>query len=308
MTRSPEENKGRLCLLLALLLSCCGCGADPGGGPLREAEQVPDPSVTYFSGPVPRNIAHRGGRGLFPENTLYAFEHALALDVQILETDAWRTRDGHVVLLHDAEVDRTTDGQGPVTGMTLDQVRALDAAYWFTRDNGETYPLRGQGITIPTLEEAFSRFPNARFCIEIKQASPPIEPDVLRLVEAHGMTEKVCLGSFHDPVLQEVRRLNPDVCTGSSLPEILLFTFLPRDLLDTIPVAADVHQIPEEELGIPVLTPEFLDRARERDMEVHVWTLNDPADMERVLGMGVQGIITDYPDRLNEIIEASRSR
>ncbi len=309
MNRSRAEKGLWLCLLTFLLLWGCGGGEeDPrDGDPPAEGSVSPTP-VTYFSGPIPRNIAHRGGKGLFPENTLYAFEHALDMNVQILETDAWRTLDGHVVLHHDLEVDRTTDGHGPILEMTLAEVKNLDAAYWFSSDGGETYPLRGQGITIPTLEEAFSRFPDARFCIEIKQASPPIERDVLSLIEGHGMTEKVCVGSFHDPVIQEVRNLNPDICTGSALVEILLFSFLPEDLLDQVSVEATVHQIPEEELDIPVLTPEFLARARERDMEVHVWTINNPADMERILGMGAQGIITDYPDRLNEIIESSRSR
>jgi len=283
----------------AACLLAWGCADGP-----EPAAPTPQP-VTYFSGPVPRNIAHRGGRGLFPENTLHAFEHALATGAQILETDAWLTRDGHVVLHHDATVDRTTDGHGPIQGLSLAEVKALDAAYWFSPDGGETYPLRGQGITVPTLDEVFARLPGARFCIEIKQASPPMEREVLSVIQAHGMNERVCLGSFHDPVLREVRRLCPAVCTGSSLAEILLFAFLPRELLDAIPVAAAVHQIPEEEAGIAVLTPEFLDRARERGMEVHVWTINDPADMERILAMGAQGIITDYPDRLNEILHAS---
>ena len=292
-----------VCLFTCMILPCCGNDWN-----VPEADALPSHTVTFFSGSIPRNIAHRGGRGLFPENTLYAFEHALAMNVQILETDAWLTLDGHVVLSHDASVDRTTEGHGLIMEMTLDEVKSLDAAYWFSRDGGQTYPLRGQDITIPTLEEAFQRFPDARFSIEIKQASPPMVEDTLSLIEEYGMSEKVCVGSFHDPVIQEVRRLKPDMCTGAALMEILLFTLLPRELLDQISIPAQVFEIPEEEIGIPILTQEFIDRARDRDMEVHVWTINDPADMRRILDMGVQGIITDYPDRLNRVIGAFKAR
>ncbi len=293
-----------LFVIAFLLLPGCGDGEEAS----RSGRDPAPPPVTYFSGPVPRNIAHRGGRGLFPENTLYAFEHALALNVQILETDAWRTRDGHVVLLHDADVDRTTNGRGPVKEMTLDEVRGLDAAYRFSPDGGESYPLRGQGITIPTLEEAFHRFPHARFCIEIKQASPPMEQDVLSLIEAYGMTEKVCVSSFHDPVMEAVRKRNPELCTGSGIGEILLFMLTPLDRIRELPVQARLFQIPEEELGIPVLTPGFVEKALDRNMEVHVWTINDPADMQRILDMGAHGIITDYPDRLNEVMASTGTR
>jgi glycerophosphoryl diester phosphodiesterase len=301
-----SHGKNRALLKVFLCLLCVfpavwGCG----GGPRAEGGISPPPPVTFFSGPLPRNIAHRGGKGLFPENTLHAFEHALAMGVQILETDVWVTLDGHVVLLHDLTVDRTTDGRGPVVQKPLAEVKELDAAYRFTRDGGETYPLRGQGITVPTLDEAFSRFADTPFSIEIKQASPRIEADVLAVIEAHGMTERVCVGSFHDPVIREVRRLNPDICTTSGLLEIILFAFLPQDLFDAWPLQAAVHQIPEEQRGVLILTPEFVARAVDRGMEVHVWTVNRRDDMERFLAMGVHGVITDYPDRLEEVIRAT---
>jgi len=295
-----KEADGLVPVLLLAFLAVNGCG--DGGRAL--AELPPAQPVTYFSGPVPRNIAHRGGKGLFPENTLYAFERSLALGVQILELDVWSTRDGKIVILHDEKVDRTTDGSGSIRTMTLEQVRQLDAAWWFSLDGGASYPLRGRGIGIPTLEEAFRAFPQARFCIEIKQDKPGIEREVVALVEAGGMTEKVCLGSFFDPVVEKVRGLNPGIATGAGTLGILLFLVTPLDLLETLDIPAAAFQIPEEQLGIPVLTPDFLHKARQLGIETHVWTINDPEDMRRILGMGAEGIITDYPDRLKAVIAA----
>ena len=296
---------GKTAVLLVLMLSSvlllAGCGG--GSGQAAPGSAPPQP-VTYFSGPVPRLIAHRGGKGLFPENTLSAFERSLALGVQILETDVWSTKDGQIVILHDEDVDRTTDGHGSVRKMTLAQVRQLDAAWWFTLDGGASYPLRGQGIGIPTLDEALQAFPDARFCIEIKQDKPKIEPEVVGLIEARGMTEKVCVGSFFDPVVERVRGLNPGICTGAGTLGIFLFMVTPMEALRTQEIPVDAFQIPEEEAGIPVLTPEFVHKAGELGIETHVWTINDQEDMRRILGMGVEGIITDYPDRLKEVIES----
>ena len=294
---------GPLCVVvLPVLLLCASCG--------NEQQDVPGfpagsqgPHVTYFSGPVPRNIAHRGGKGLYPENTLFAFEKVLALDAHIIETDVWSTKDGHVVILHDETVDRTTNGAGSVRTKTLDQLKALDAAWWFTTDGGATYPLRGRGITVPTLEEAFQSFPNTRFCIEIKQERPHIEQEVLALIETFGMQEKVCLGSFFDAVLERVRKKNQDICTGAGILGTFLFLVTPLDLLRLQDVPVQAFQIPEEEVGVEILTPEFVFKAGQLGIEVHVWTLNEVEDMQAALEMGVQGIITDYPDRLKDILE-----
>ena len=284
-----------LFLLIALLLSW-GCGEDDHSGLTPSA-------TNYFSGPIPRNIGHRGGAGIFPENTLYAFAEALALGVQILELDVHATSDGHVVILHDATVDRTTDGAGRIRCMPLDEIRDLDAAYRFSLDGGETYPLRGQGITIPTLEEAFQLFPEARFNIEIKQLIPSIEAEVVSLVEACGMLGKVCVVSAYDSVVENVRRLNPEIYTSPGILGILAFMITPLECLLDQEIKAEVLQVPEEELGIPIVTPAFIDKAHQLGLEVQVWTINSPEKMASLLSMGVDGIMTDYPDRLKEVIE-----
>lgn len=287
------------CFVFFLCTSCGNQAGDESGSP----EVSPESRVTYFSGPVPRIIAHRGGEGLFPENTLYAFEQVLALGAHIIETDVWSTKDGQIVILHDEKVDRTTNGSGSVRTKTLEQVKSLDAAWWFTTDGGGSYPLRGQGITVPTLDEAFRLFPDTRFCIEIKQESPHIEQDVLSLVEIHGMQEKVCLGSFIDPVLERVRKQNPDICTGAGILGTFLFLITPLEILRLQEIPVQAFQIPEEEVGIRILTPAFVDKAVQLGIEVHVWTLNEVEDMQAALAMGAHGIITDYPDRLIDLLE-----
>jgi glycerophosphoryl diester phosphodiesterase len=280
-----------------VLIGGAGCGEEDSPG-----AQTSDP-VSFFSGPVPRNMAHSGGKGHSPENTLYAFERALELGAEILETDVWSTKDGRIVMLHDEEVDRTTDGTGSVMEKTLAEVKELDAAWWFTLDDGNTYPLRDQGIRIPTLDEAFEAFPNRRFLIEIKQQSPPIEQMVLSLIETYGMEEKVCLASFHDPVVERIRELNPAICTGAGIVETANFLLRPLDSLVRRGLPMQAFQIPEEQYGIRVLRPAFIEKAKQLGIEVHVWTINEADDMRRILAMGVEGIITDYPDRLKEIIE-----
>ncbi|HEX7955748.1 MAG TPA: glycerophosphodiester phosphodiesterase family protein, partial [Pyrinomonadaceae bacterium] len=129
----------------------------------------PVPEHQYFSQDRPDSplaIAHRGGAGLWPENTLHAFEHAAALGVDVIETDVRATADGEIVVFHDERVERTTDGAGEVRALTLADLKRLDAAHRWSPDGGRTYPLRGRGVTVPTLGEVFAALPEMRFNIE----------------------------------------------------------------------------------------------------------------------------------------------
>ncbi len=132
-------------------------------------DDVPDEVVSMCDDPAhffqctrPLNMAHRGGSRLAPENTLAAFEHATSLGVDVLEMDLRSSADGVVVAMHDDGVDRTTDGTGPVTGLTLADLKALDAGYRFSRDGGATFPHRGQGVSIPTLDEVLTAVDRGR--------------------------------------------------------------------------------------------------------------------------------------------------
>lgn len=290
-----RSRSARLALGMVLgTAAACG-GGDGGSGA----------APSFFDGPVPRVIAHRGGADLAPESTLAGFQSGLANGAQILETDVHSTSDGAIVLLHDDTVDRTTDGTGPVHDLTLAEVKSLDAAYRFTRDGGATFPYRATGVTIPTLDEVLERFPRERFLIEIKQASPPIEAEVIATLERHGMSRQVCLASFVDTVIRRVRELAPDLCTSASVVEVVGLVVTPVEQLAERGVAAKATQFPFDVLGVPLVTRDIVGKHHALGLEIHVWTVDDAADMASLLDLGVDGIITDRPDTLSEVVRES---
>jgi glycerophosphoryl diester phosphodiesterase len=247
----------------------------------------------------PLVMAHRGGKGLWPENTLYAFKQAVALGVDVLEMDTHSTADGVLVVLHDDTVDRTTDGTGPIQGFTLAELKALDAGYEWSADGGQTLPYRGQGITVPTVEEVFAAFGDVPLNIEIKQAEPSLSAQLCQLIRDYDLEDRVLVASFHQEVVKEFRRECPEVATSAGETEITILFALSKVLLERVyGLPAQAVQVPEYRSGLHVITKRFVRAAHNRDLEVHAWTINEVADMERLLEIGVDGIITDYPDRL----------
>ncbi len=248
-------------------------------------------------------IAHRGGAGLAPENTMAAFRKAVAMGVDMLEMDVHMTKDGHIVVIHDSTVDRTTDGAGKVNEMSFRKLEELDAGYRFTPDGGMSYPYRGKGITIPSLEEVLSSFPNTRMSIEIKPSNPLVADKVVSLVKKHHADERVLLISFDSNVMHRVRTIDPDVVTGASKWEMETFWIMQElhiwRLYRPIP---DVLQLPDTWKGHQVVTPGLIRAAHKLGMKVQVWTVDDPAEMEKFIGEKVDGIITDRPDLLLKLL------
>ena len=247
----------------------------------------------------PLVMAHRGGRALWPENTLYAFEQAVEMGVDVLEMDIHTTADSVPVIMHDDTVDRTTNGSGPILSFTLDELQALDAGYTWSPDEGQTFPYRGQGITVPTLEEVFAAFPDVPLNIEIKQEEPSMVAPFCQLIHDHDLVDQVLVASFHEETIEEFRATCPEVATSTSTSEtVALFALSRLFLEDTYSPPAEAAQVPEYRSGLHVLAPRFVDAAHNRHLEVHAWTINEEDDMERMISLGVDGIITDYPDRL----------
>lgn len=251
----------------------------------------------------PLVIAHQGGDGLRPGDTLAAFQYAAELGVDVLEMDIHRSSDGYLIVMHDATVDRTTDGSGAIQELTLSQLKQLDAGYDWSPDGGKTMPFRGQGISIPTLEEVFQAFPDYPMTIEIKQADPPIHTDLCALARQYGKQNQVIIGSFHDEALQAFRQACPEVATSLPSDEVRTFVYLTLAYVGRFyrPVGNAV-QVPLENSGITVVTPHFVRTAHERGMKVEPWTIDDAAVMQYLVEMGVDGIITDYPDRLLQVL------
>lgn len=255
-------------------------------------------------------MAHRGGAGLWPENTAHAFAQSVALGVDVLEMDLHGTSDGALVVIHDATVDRTTNGAGRVSALTLAELKRLDAGYRWTNDGGCTFPFRGKGITVPTLREVLDAFPHARLNIDLKQAQPSLVKPFCRTLRESDATGRVkgsvTVASLSSQVLGEFRRECPEVHTSASMDEVIA---LASDLQAGRGIAVDnarprVVQVPENAFGRGWLTAELVAAAHRGGLEVHVWTVNDEAAMRRLVALGVDGIMTDYPDKLIALLKA----
>jgi glycerophosphoryl diester phosphodiesterase len=260
-------------------------------------------SYPFFTTNGILTMAHRGGGGLWPQNTLYAFEHAVALGVDVLETDIHSTADGILVLMHDGTVDRTTNGSGPIKDLTLSELKSLDAGYRWTSDSGQTYPYRGMGITVPTLEELLTAFPRMRINIDIKPREPAVVDAFCQILRDHRKLDQVMVGSFHDEQLHRFRENCPQVATAAGVGETRRFYALTKvGLAKRFRPLFQAFQIPEYVSDTHLVTQRFVRAAHRINTQVHVWTVDGLADMQRLLVWGVDGIITDYPDRLLSLL------
>jgi glycerophosphoryl diester phosphodiesterase len=206
--------------------------------------------------------------------------------------------------MHDETVDRTTNGTGLIEEMTLAELKQLDAGYDWSSDDGSIFPFRGQGITVPTLEEVFQTFPEYHMTIEIKKTESSMADSFCDMTRAYGMQDKILVASFHDERMEEFRQVCPEVATSSAEQETTVFVLLSKAFLGRLYSPAFYSlQVPEESSGITVITPQFVRAAHERNLKVEPWTINDPEQMKRYIDWGVDGIITDYPDLMLEILD-----
>jgi glycerophosphoryl diester phosphodiesterase len=237
-------------------------------------------------------FAHRGASGHAPQNTLAAFRLAAEMGADGVELDVHLSGDGEAVVVHDATVDATTDGQGRVSAMTLSELQALDAGRWFDE--------RFAGERVPTLQEVFDAIGHRLLInVEIKATlghhSMALEAEVVRLIEDNQMSERVIVSSFSPTSLRRVRKLNPNIPLGLlyGKPEPAMLPFLMRCLL--VPYDA-LHP------GYGLVNAALVARAKRQRKRVNVWTVNDADEMRRLCDLGVDGIITNYPDRLRDVL------
>jgi glycerophosphoryl diester phosphodiesterase len=221
--------------------------------------------------------------------------------------DLQTTSDGALVILHDRKVDRTTNGTGAVDGFTLSDLKKLDAGFRWSPENSRSYPMRNKGVTIPTLTEVFKDFPDTRINIEIKSSQVNTIQNLCRSIRDNRMSQKVMVACFDAGKLGEFRSICPEVATSAGASEAAIFYWLQwANLESAYSPNAQALQVPETYGDHRIATRRFVDAAHARNMRVHVWTVNQVEAMQRLIDLGVDGIMTDYPERLVKILKGKQ--
>jgi len=255
--------------------------------------------VRPYFGQQRLRIAHRGGAKRWPENTLLAFQRVYEMGYRWIETDVQLTADGALVLFHDRTLERTTDGAGVLAERSLAELRALDAAFHFTRD-GRTFPYRGDGVRIPTLAEALALAPDLRLNLEMKGRDPRLPEALWRFLADHGGCDRVLVASAEDAMTRRFRaRARGRVATSAGKRGIFGFWLAARaGFASRLRPAWDALQVPVRYGPLQVVDGRFVEAAHRLGVQVHVWTVDDPVQMRWLDGLGVDGIMTDRPQVL----------
>ena len=207
------------------------------------------------------------------------------------------TADGQVVVFHDETLDRTTDGTGPVRALPLAALQRLDAGHRFRARDG-TYPFRGRGLRVPTLAEVVADFPGVPLNIEVKQAAPPIEAAVLAVLDRGAARERTLLAAEDAAIMTRIRAAAPEVLTSFSAAEVAEWVYRLRDgqLAGYRPPGIAL-QVPPTFGDVAIVTADSVATAHRFGLEVHAWTINEEQEIEALLELGVDGIMTDFPAR-----------
>jgi glycerophosphoryl diester phosphodiesterase len=235
----------------------------------------------FFSSPRPLVYAHRGGSALAPENTMAAFENGVAVGADGIELDVHLSRDGVVVVHHDQTVDRMTAGRGAVASMTALELSRLH---------------------VPTLGDVLARFRDVRVIVEMKTNARELASSVVDVVRRADAIDRVCLGAVGQRVLNAARSVEPAMATSAAREEVrwALYRSWVRRPPYGVPYAG--FQVPEWAGATRVVSKRFVDMAHRAGLGVHVWTVDDEHDAKRLLGWGVDALITDRPDVLVRVV------
>jgi glycerophosphoryl diester phosphodiesterase len=234
-----------------------------------------------------------------------AFDHGLSLGAHGLEFDVHLSRDGVVVVHHDVTLDRTTSGRGRVSAFTADELSQLDAAHWFTPVGSRTeYPFRGQGHGIPRLQSVLARYPGIPLIIELKQSDPRLAERTIDALREANAIDRAALGSFYWRALNAAREDEPRLRTGSSREETRWALYRSRLRWPLRRATFQEFQVPEAVGTTTVVTPRFIAHAHRAGLPVKVWTVDDRDAMERLIGWGVDALISDRPDIAMEVVRS----
>ena len=276
---------------------------------VSEGSSAISPDVYSDSVRRPLVLAHRGGAHLRPENTFAAFDHAVEIGADVLEIDVRVSKDGEFLVIHDSTVDRTTEGIGKVIEKTASEIRSLDAGHGFTRDGGATFPYRGKGLTVPTLSETLERYAGRNVNLEAKQLEARHAFGFCSTLRGRIEPKRTVIASGGGDFLYAFRDICPEFTTSATLTEVLdFFARYKVGVEASYSPRMRFLQIPAGFRYLTVLDEGFASSARSKGLGIHVWTINDEAEMRRLVRMGVDGIVTDKPDLLIRVIEEESTK
>jgi len=249
-------------------------------------------------------LAHRGDSIYFPENTMPAFLSAAELGVDCIETDVHLTKDGQCVIWHDDTLKSLTGSDKRICSKTLKELKEIDAGGVFSPDNGKTFPFRNKGITMVSLGELLETIPNMKFNVDLKDRSNKLVKEFCRVLRDQKAENRVLGGSFHHDNIIHLRKILPELATSFSEVEARRIVMLNKTgILRFFPLkGAQALQVPESAGKIKVVTKSLIKRLHKKNIAVQVWTVNEKEDMIRLLNMGVDGIFTDNPRMLMEVV------
>jgi len=291
---------------------------DREGAPLVPGVRPADAAGNPWLGRRVVAYAHQGGAWEAPSSTLYAIERALRSGATAIELDVHATADRQLVVCHDETVDRTTDGHGRIADLTLAELRALDNAYWWAPGadvtpglDPDAYPFRGRApgdrtYGIVTLEEVLSTFPDVVLNLDIKETAPavvPYEEALADLLRRYGRADDVIVASFLDLATDSFSRYAPEIPTSAGTVATGSFVRAVRAGVEPPALRAVALQPPARLRDSVVVDRVLVEAAHEHGLAVHVWTINDEAEMDRLCSLGVDGIITDCPSVLRAVLD-----
>jgi glycerophosphoryl diester phosphodiesterase len=250
--------------------------------------------MSFFDRTRPQVFAHRGGCALGPENTIAAFDLGLAAGADGLELDVHLSADGVVVVCHDDTLDRTTRGSGPVCALTAAELARQDAGWSYT-DAGGGYPFRERGVGIPTLREVLERYPQVPIIIEMKVNSAAMGTAVAEVVRAARADARVCAAGYGQRSIDAFRAALPHAATSACHPEVRLAVYRSMAGWPVRRAAYQTFQVPERAGVLRVVSPRFIRHAHGAGLRVQVWTVDQEADMRRLLTWGADGLISNHP-------------
>ena len=261
---------------------------------------TPVSDIPYFTSSNVSVIAHRGGRGLRPGNTIEAAVNAVNIGSDVIELDVHLTADQVLVVRHDDNINTTTNGTGLIRSMSAEDIGQYSANFHSVDFPNKEFK---EEIKVPTLESMFEKLPNKRYLIELKPKDEVTADALCALVIKAQLEEQVIVGSFHSETLKYFRDQCPNIPTSIGQSEMVWFVLLERLKLGHLFKTESYSiQVPVSYGGYKILSPSLIELAHRLNMRVDVWTVNSPEVMREVINMGVDGVITDYPDRLISIL------